>query len=118
LGLSKEASSQVIPQTEGELFYPIAFPVTTGAGTISVLLTLSAHGHAQGLETYLMNLGALFVAIVLMCMVIFMSYAFTPAFLHRIGQQGQQIVNSLSAFLVFCVGIQIVAEGVTTLIKG
>jgi multiple antibiotic resistance protein len=118
LGMSKDTPSHAVQQMDGSLFYPIAFPVTTGAGTISVLLTLSAHGHAQGLETYFLNLSALFVAIVLMCIVIFMSYAFTPAFLHRIGQQGQQIVNSLSAFLVFCVGIQIVAEGVTTLMKG
>jgi multiple antibiotic resistance protein len=31
------------------LFYPVAFPMTTGAGTISVILTLSAHGHNNGL---------------------------------------------------------------------
>ena len=32
---------------ENILFYPLAFPITTGAGTISVLLTLSARGHSE-----------------------------------------------------------------------
>ncbi|WP_298389839.1 MarC family protein [Hydrotalea sp.] len=29
------------------LFYPLSFPMTTFAGTISVLLTLSAHAHSK-----------------------------------------------------------------------
>jgi multiple antibiotic resistance protein len=67
------------------LFYPIAFPMTTGAGTISVLLTLSAHGHATVISVYLINLLALMVTILLMCLLIFLSYAYTPTLLRRLG---------------------------------
>src|ERR1700742_1463818 len=35
--------SRDISNIDDFLFYPIAFPMTTGAGTISVILTLSAH---------------------------------------------------------------------------
>src|SRR5580692_827765 len=41
---------------EDILFYPMAFPMTTGAGTISVLLTLSAHGHDDAWLPHLINL--------------------------------------------------------------
>lgn len=119
-------SEDTIPETqkpsrtnkiESILFYPLAFPMTTGAGTISVLLTLSAHGHSGGWEHYILNLGALSMAVVLMALLIYLSYAFTPFLLKRLGSRGEQIVNRLSAFLVFCIGIQIGMGGVTNMIS-
>jgi multiple antibiotic resistance protein len=115
---SANAPDRAPGDIEGILFYPLAFPMTTGAGTISVLLTLSAHGHFHvGWSAYFLNLGALFAAVILMCILIYMSYAFTPALLRRLGPRGEQIVNRLSAFLVFCVGLQILVEGITHLLN-
>jgi multiple antibiotic resistance protein len=113
---SKEAPDRSPGDVDGILFYPLAFPMTTGAGTISVLLTLSAHGQANGISEYFVNLVALLAAITMMCFVIYFSYAFTPALLRKLGARGEQIVNRLSAFLVFCVGIQIGVEGIIHLI--
>jgi len=117
---SKESSA---PEThheniEDSLFYPMAFPMTTGAGTISVLLTLSAHGHDNNFSQHLINLSALFLAVLFMCLMVYICYAFTPALLGRLGARGELIINRLSAFLVFCVGIQIASVGLTSLIKG
>jgi multiple antibiotic resistance protein len=102
---------------EDILFYPLAFPMTTGAGTISVLLTLSAHSHDDAWAPHLINLSAIFLAIVLMSILIYVCYAFTPAVLGKLGPRGEQIVNRLSAFLVFCVGLQIAATGLQHLVK-
>jgi multiple antibiotic resistance protein len=102
---------------EDILFYPLAFPMTTGAGTISVILTLSAHTKEEALTSHLLNLSAIFVAIVVMTILIYICYAFTPAVLGRLGARGQQVVNRLSAFIVFCVGLQIAATGLKHLLK-
>ncbi len=99
------------------LFYPVAFPMTTGAGTISVILTLSAHEDENNLLSHVMNLGALFIAIFLICLLIYICYANTPRLIHRLGPRGEQIVNRLSAFLVFCIGMQIAFTGIRTLLK-
>jgi multiple antibiotic resistance protein len=99
------------------LFYPLAFPMTTGAGTISVILTLSAHEDENDLIAHFMNLGALFIAILLICLVIYICYANTPRLIQRLGPRGEQIVNRISAFLVFCIGMQIAWSGIRTLIK-
>jgi multiple antibiotic resistance protein len=116
---SAEKSSPGHPdEIEDILFYPLAFPMTTGAGTISVLLTLSAHSSADTWGPQFINLSAIFLAIVIMCILIFVCYAFTPAVLGRLGARGEQIVNRLSAFLVFCVGLQIAATGFKQLMKG
>jgi multiple antibiotic resistance protein len=121
----KESQSATAPDrapgdVEGILFYPLAFPMTTGAGTISVILTLSAHAHTNPAKedwgAYFLNEGALFSAIIAMCILIYLSYAYTPKLLKSVGSRGEQIVNRLSAFLVFCVGIQIAVGGITHLI--
>ncbi|HTI91865.1 MAG TPA: MarC family protein [Puia sp.] len=99
------------------LFYPVAFPMTTGAGTISVILTLSAHENESDLLVHIMNLGALLIAILLICLLIYICYTNTSRLIHRLGPRGEQIVNRLSAFLVFCIGMQIAFTGIRTLIK-
>jgi multiple antibiotic resistance protein len=99
------------------LFYPVAFPMTTGAGTISVILTLSAHENEKSLLDHFLNLGALFIAIVLMCVMIYICYANAPRLIHKLGPRGEQIVNRLSAFLVFCIGMQIAYSGIHQLMK-
>ena len=101
---------------EDKLFYPIAFPMTTGPGTIAVLLTLSANAHATRESTYLANLGALVVAVLITGLMVYLSLAYTPAFLKRIGPRGGMVLNRISAFLVFCVGLQIATDGIQNLI--
>ena len=99
------------------LFYPIAFPMTTGAGTISVILTLSANGEDIDLLTHVFNVGALLVAILLICTLIYFCYVNTARVIHRLGPRGEQIVNRLSAFIVFCIGMQIGWTGIRALLK-
>lgn len=110
------------PQTRPDaldniLFYPVSFPMTTGAGTISVILTLSAHEEEINILNHVMNLSALFLSIVLICIVIYVCYANTARLIHRLGPRGEQIVNRLSAFIVFCIGMQIAWAGIKTLMK-
>lgn len=99
------------------LFYPVAFPMTTGPGTISIILTLSAHENESSLGEHFFNLIALVIAIVGICILIFICYANTPRIIHRLGPRGEQIVNRLSAFLVFCIGMQIAFSGIRVLAK-
>ena len=117
-GTQESAEPADPSRIEDILFYPLAFPMTTGAGTISVLLTLSAHGQSDDRAVYWVNLGALLAAALLMCLLIYLCYAYTPALTRRLGSRGSQVLNRLSAFLVFCVGIQIASEGLTGLWKG
>ena len=91
--------------------------MTCGAGTISVLLTLSASNSFQNIEQYIWNTSALLVGITLMVFVIYLCIANTHFILEKIGERGQQIVNRLSAFIVLCVGLQIIWEGLQSLLS-
>ncbi len=106
-----------IPSIENKLFYPITFPMTTGAGTIAVLFTLSADGANNDLSQYLINVGALLVSIIGICILIFLFYVNTNRLISHIGSHNEKIINSLMAFLIFCVGLQIAVGGVVHLVK-
>jgi multiple antibiotic resistance protein len=106
-----------IPAVENKLFYPITFPITTGAGTIAVLFTLSADGANNDNSLYLLNVGALLVSIIGICILIFIFYVNTNRLLSYIGSHNEKIINSLMAFLIFCVGLQIAVGGIVHLIK-
>lgn len=103
-------------KVENQLFYPITFPITTGAGTISVLFTLSAHGTNKNLYQYFANTGAILIAVLAMCVLIFLCYVNANRLIRYLGSQREQIINNIMAFLIFCVGLQIAVEGITQLI--
>ncbi len=114
---SKAESSHMISIQE-KLFYPITFPMTTGAGTIAVLFTLSANSEAKTLPNYLANTGGLLLSIIGICVLIYIFYINANRFINYMGSHSEKIVNRLSAFLIFCVGLQIAILGITHLIKG
>jgi len=114
--ISKEKPEQS-HEIDNRLFYPITFPITTGAGTIAVLFTLSANGANSDLSQYLFNFGALIVAVIGICILVFIFYVNTNRLIGYIGSHNEQIINRVMAFLIFCVGLQIASGGIIHLIK-
>ena len=123
LSSDKDASADSSGDVDGvkprsiddQLFYPLTFPLTTGAGTISVLLTLSAHGANTELRQMLLNMGAILLAIVVMCVLVYVFFLNTQRIERYLGSQGERIFNRLIAFFIFCVGLQIAVTGAKAL---
>ncbi|HTF20759.1 MAG TPA: MarC family protein [Chryseolinea sp.] len=112
-----DASEATRTNIDDKLFYPITFPITTGAGTISVLFTLSAHSANKALSHYLINSGAILLAVLFMCVLIYVFYFNTKLFVRYLGSSGEKILNRIMAFLIFCVGLQIAASGIMGLFE-
>lgn len=98
------------------LFFPLSFPTTAGAGTISVILTLSANAYSENFLAHMMNLVAIGAAAFIMCALVFVCLSFSPVLMRKMSEQGQLAMNRLSGFLTFCVGVQIFLNGVTGVI--
>ncbi len=107
----EEEKDAAATDISGQLFYPLTFPITTGAGTISVLFTLSAHSADKNWENYLINTSAILLAILLMCALVFFFYSHTKKIIEKLGVNGQNIANRIFAFLIFCVGLEIAVAG-------
>jgi multiple antibiotic resistance protein len=93
------------------LFYPIAFPLTVGPGSISALITLSAHAHTDSASLTLMRMGVLSLSLVTVLVITFVCFAYSDVVIRRVGSSGSLIINRLMAFLVFCIGIQMFVVG-------
>jgi len=102
---------------KSKLFYPITFPITTGAGTISVLLTLAAHNKGTTYVHSLVNLSAVLIAVVAMCVLIYIFYSSTTRIIQNWGATERNIVNKITAFLIFAYGLEIASNGIFNIIK-
>src|SRR5580704_404212 len=97
-------------------FYPLTMPLTTGPGTISVAISLGANRptglHAATLEFFVETLAAS----VLLSVLIYGFYRYSGRLADLIGPTGTTIVVRLSAFLLFCIGIQVLWNGAEELL--
>lgn len=103
-------------ELRNKLFYPIVFPTTVGAGTISVIFTLSAHSESVQNTNYFVNVGAIFIAILITSFAVYLFFNNASRVVKFLGTRNEQIVKRIMAFLIFCVGLQIAVGGISNLI--
>jgi multiple antibiotic resistance protein len=98
-----------------DAFYPLTLPLTVGPGSISVAITLGAnephHLRASLLAILAAAIGSAFVAAT-----IYLSYGFADRLGAIIGPRGMNVVLKLSAFLLVCIGVQILWNGTSQLL--
>jgi multiple antibiotic resistance protein len=97
-------------------FYPLTLPLTVGPGSISVAITLGANEPRH----FGANVVAILAAVVgsaLVSLTIFLCYGFADRLAAILGENGMTIVLRLSSFLLVCIGVQILWNGVKALIE-
>lgn len=98
-------------------FFPLTMPLTTGPGTISVAIALGA-GRAERADAEKFSAAAGFVAAAMvMAVLIWLCYRNADRLSRVVGVEGTRVVTRLSAFLLLCVGVQIIATGITELVR-
>ncbi|MDR3440153.1 MarC family protein [Telmatospirillum sp.] len=94
-------------------FYPLTMPLTVGPGAISVAITLGAKGAGSG-NLLFEAIGAM-LGVVTVAGTIYLSYRFAYRLLALLGQGGRDVFLRLSAFILLCLGVQIVWNGISAL---
>lgn len=93
-------------------FFPLTLPFTTGPGTIAVSVALGAERPMPGA-----GLAGFFVGVSLaagaVALLIWLIYANADRIGALLGRSGSRTVTRLSAFLLFCIGVQVLIRGVT-----
>ena len=115
--LQDEARRVVTPaDLRKRAFYPLAMPLTVGPGSISVAIALGAN-QAQGVRSALVIGAAHVVAVALVAIAIYLCYRFADRVLHRLGDTGTVVLTRLSAFILLCIGVQMLWNGVAALLE-
>jgi len=92
-------------------FFPLTMPFTTGPGTISVAIALGAARPARGAGLLGYFLGASGAALAI-AIVVWITYQESDRITALFGVSGRRILSRLIAFLLLCVGVQILISGV------
>ena len=93
-------------------FYPLTLPLTVGPGSLSVAVTLGAN--ASGADAVPVLVASLLAA-AFIAGTIYLSYGWSERLERVLGESAINVFLRLSAFLLLCIGVQIVANGVKAL---
>ena len=106
--IANPPSSQAILS---QAFYPLTMPLTVGPGSIAVALTLGSNLHTETHLHLIFSALTAVIGILLIGVTIFLCYWFSEALQRLLGPTGTSILIRLSAFIVVCIGVQIVFNG-------
>jgi multiple antibiotic resistance protein len=95
-------------------FYPLTMPLTVGPGSISVAITLGANP-LPDVRSLIATSVAHVLGIFIVVITVFLCYRYADRILRRLGDVGTVIVSRLMAFILLCIGVQILWNGVTGL---
>jgi multiple antibiotic resistance protein len=102
-------------ELKARAFYPLAFPITCGPGSIAVAITLGASLKDGGRDSWLL-VGAALSGILLLAISVYLCFRFADRLLKPLGDTGTTVFLRLSAFVLLCVGVQIFWDGASELL--
>jgi multiple antibiotic resistance protein len=98
-------------------FYPLTMPLTVGPGSMSVAITIGsrkAEG-SPGLSLRAEHATGAVLGVVAIAVTIYLTYRFAGTIARLLGATGVEVLVRLSAFILMCIGIEIVWSGYSML---
>jgi len=109
------AAANTVQPTDA--FYPLTMPLTIGPGSISVAITLGSQ-RPKGI-TNLAELasvgGAAIAGLIAVMATVYFCYRSAEKIVAVLGEKGSDVMVRLSAFILLCIGIQILWNGISAL---
>jgi len=99
-----------------DAFYPLTLPLTVGPGSISIAITLGAN-QTHHFGASLLAILAAAVGCAFLAATIYLCYAFADRLAAVMGPTGTNVIVKLSSFLLVCIGVQIIWNGVSQLLS-
>lgn len=104
------------PSPVPDPFYPLTMPLTVGPGSISVAITLGSQ-RPKGVDwsQFTQFETAAILGLLGIVLSIYFCYRFAQRTVSVLGKTGTNVIVRLSAFIMLCIGIQILWSGWTEL---
>lgn len=91
-------------------FFPVTFPLTTGPGTIAASIAIGA-GLPRQPALYVVGAFIALLGAALTVAVIYLVYRNASRLMARLGEVGRLVMTRLMAFVLLCIGLQILWSG-------
>jgi multiple antibiotic resistance protein len=99
-----------------QAFYPLTLPLTVGPGTISVAITVGAN-RPEGSEWRWPLIAGMLLGALLIAASIYLSYRFAERIGRTLGESAMNVIIRLSSFILVCIGVQILWNGLSALLR-
>jgi multiple antibiotic resistance protein len=99
-----------------QAFYPLTLPLTVGPGSISVAITVGAN-RPEGSEWRWPLIAGMLLGSLIIAASIYWSYRFADRIGRTLGDSAMNVIIRLSSFILLCIGVQILWNGVRTLLS-
>jgi multiple antibiotic resistance protein len=107
---SHASSTLSYEAVRGMTFFPLTIPLTTGPGTIASAIAIGSNRPAGVVGLIALSIVWLAIALAVVA-TIYHAYSKSSAMARLFGQEGTSVVTRLSAFLLLCIGVEIMING-------
>jgi multiple antibiotic resistance protein len=99
-----------------QAFYPLTFPISCGPASISVAITVGVSLHDIRLVISLARMSGALLALAIIGVLLYLAFRYGEHFLRLIGDAGTAVFLRLTAFILLCLGVQILWDGLSELV--
>ncbi|MEH3085649.1 MAG: NAAT family transporter [Xylophilus ampelinus] len=97
-------------------FYPLSFPITCGPGTLAATITVGVSLSDPSLALGLARTAGAVAGLGLVALTVLLCYRYAQHLLRPLGETGTVVFLRLSAFILLCLGVQILWDGASELL--
>jgi multiple antibiotic resistance protein len=99
-------------------FYPLTMPLTVGPGSIAVAITFGSQRpqEAMSLGAIALLVGGALAGVMVLAATIYVCYRYAEGVAAVLGDSGTNVLVRLSAFILLCIGIEIIWSGASALL--
>lgn len=101
-----------------QAFYPLTFPISCGPGSIAAAITVGVSLQDSRLLVSLARMGGGVLALLVIGVLLYVAFRYAQRLLRPLGEAGTVIFLRLSAFILLCLGVQIMWDGASELALG
>jgi multiple antibiotic resistance protein len=117
LNIKPKADEEKMPGSRkaDNIFFPLTMPITAGAGSIAVTITLATKVAKDPINA-IQDITATIAAILLVFVTVAFSYRYADSIFEKLGRTGTSVVGSLSAFILLAIGVTVIWQGILGLV--
>lgn len=108
---AEEAATLTDFQIVQRSFFPMTFPLTTGPGTIAASIALGTQIPTTAAVVYVAGAIVAATGATLVCLVLYFVFKNAAGVLEKLGPTGTLVMTRLMAFILLCIGIQMMWTG-------
>lgn len=115
---SKGADNLQSTQSSASIsFVPLAMPATAGPGTIAMVMSTASTLHSEHNLSEIVTFIAPPIVALIISALLWISLRFSTDIMRFLGQKGIEAISRLMGFLLVCMGVQFVINGIIEIIQ-